>query len=89
VFEGLQRGRIDRSLFTANANAYFTDRALADFAASLTPLGAPKEFTQRGQALRGGMTLRVYRVGFSTRTLYVSTLTRPDGQLEQFMVAAE
>jgi len=88
VFEGLQRGRIDRSLFTANANAYFTDRALADFAASLAPLGAPKEFTQRGQSLRGGMTLRIYRVGLPTRTVHVTTLTTPDGKLEQFMVAA-
>ncbi len=88
VFEGLQRGRIERSLFTANANAYFTDQALADFAASLAPLGAPKEFSQRGQSLRGGMTMRVYRVGVAKRTLYVTTLTTPDGTLEQFMVAA-
>ncbi|MBZ5589785.1 MAG: beta-lactamase family protein [Acidobacteriia bacterium] len=89
VFEGLQRGRIDRSLFTANANAYFTDRALADLAASLAPLGAPKEFTQRAQSLRGGMTQRVYRVGLPARTVYVTTLTMPDAKLEQFMVAAE
>jgi CubicO group peptidase (beta-lactamase class C family) len=27
IFEGLQRGRIDRALFTSNANAYFTDAA--------------------------------------------------------------
>jgi CubicO group peptidase (beta-lactamase class C family) len=32
IIEGLQRGTIDRSLFTSNANAYFSDAALKDFA---------------------------------------------------------
>jgi hypothetical protein len=32
VFEGLQQGKINRSLFTDNANSYFTEQALQDFA---------------------------------------------------------
>ena len=88
VFEGLQHGRIDRALFTANANAYFTAQALTDFASSLAPLGAPKEFTQLSQSLRGGMTLRRYTAVFPKKTLRVITFTMPDGKLEQFMVAA-
>lgn len=55
IFEGLQQGRIDRSLFTSNANAYFSDQALADFASSLGPLGKPQAFVQQSQSLRGGM----------------------------------
>jgi D-alanyl-D-alanine carboxypeptidase len=39
IFEGLRHGKIDRSLFTSNANAYFTDQALGDFASSLRKLG--------------------------------------------------
>src|SRR5262249_40136530 len=35
VFLALQNGQIDRSLFTPNANAYFTTEALADFVSSL------------------------------------------------------
>ncbi|HVN74814.1 MAG TPA: serine hydrolase domain-containing protein [Thermoanaerobaculaceae bacterium] len=88
VFEALQRGRIDRSLFTANANAYFTDQALADFAASLAPLGAPREFTQQSESLRGGMSLRRYRAVFPKRTLRITTFAMPDGKLEQYTVAA-
>jgi len=61
IFEGLQHGTIDRSLFTDNANFYFSEQALKDFAASLGPLGTPEEFIQIRQALRGGMKLRVYR----------------------------
>ena len=89
IFEGLQRGRIDRALFTANANAYFSEQALADFKASLGPLGAPKEFTQQARSLRGGMTFVRYRAVFAKRSVRVSTFTMPDGKLEQYMVEAE
>jgi D-alanyl-D-alanine carboxypeptidase len=88
IFDGLQHGRIDRALFTSNANAYFSEQALTDFAASLGPLGAPQEFTQVSQSLRGGMTLRRYRVKFPNKTLRAWTFAMPDGKLEQFMVAA-
>lgn len=88
IFEGLKHGRIDRSLFTANANSYFTDQALKDFAASLAPLGAWKEFTQQSQSLRGGMTARRYTVSFPKQTVRITTFWMPDGTLEQYMVAA-
>jgi len=88
IFAGLQKGKIDRSLFTSNANAYFSDQAVADFAASLAPLGTPQEFTQSAQSLRGGMTLRRYRLKFPAKTLRLWTFTMPDGKLEQLQVAA-
>lgn len=87
IFAGLQKGQIDRSLFTDNANAYFSETALKDFAATLQPLGTPTEFTQTRQGLRGGMTSRSYRVGFPKKTLRVWTFAMPDGKLEQYMVA--
>jgi len=88
IFAGLQKGKIDRSLFTSNANAYFSDQAVADFASSLAPLGTPSEFTQSAQSLRGGMTLRRYRVVFPKKTLRLWTFTMPDGKLEQLQIAA-
>ena len=88
MFEGLQHGRIDRALFTANANAYFTDAALADFAAGLGPLGTPQEFEQANQSLRGGMTARSFRIKFASKTLRLTTFTMPDGKLEQYQIAA-
>lgn len=87
IFEGLQQGKIDRSLFTDNANSYFSEQALKDFASSLSPLGAPQEFTQVNQGLRGGMTLRAYRVRFAQKTLRVWTYEMPDGKLEQYQVS--
>jgi len=88
LFEGLQHGRIDRSLFTSNANAYFTDQALADFASSLGPLGTPQEFVQLVHGLRGGMTLRRFQIKYAKQTLQLSTFTMPDGKLEQYQIAA-
>lgn len=88
IFAGLQQGTIDRSLFTDNANFYFSEQALKDFASSLGPLGAPQEFVQIRQALRGGMTLRVYTVKFAKTKLRAWTYEMPDGKLEQFQVAA-
>ena len=87
IFDGLGRGTIDRSLFTSNANAYFSDLALKDFASSLGPLGAPTGFVQTRQALRGGMTYRSYRVSYPNRTIRVWTYETPDGKLEQYQVA--
>ena len=87
IFEGLQRGTIDRSLFTSNANFYFSDQALKDFQSSLAPLGAPTGFVQTRTALRGGMTYRSYRVTFPNRTIRVWTYEMPDGKLEQYQVA--
>jgi CubicO group peptidase (beta-lactamase class C family) len=88
IFDGLQRGQIDRALFTSNGNSYFTDQALQDFASSLGPLGTPQEFTQTRQTLRGGMTERVYRIKFAQKTLRAWTYETPDGKLEQYLVAA-
>jgi D-alanyl-D-alanine carboxypeptidase len=87
IFEGLQQGRFDRSLFTDNATHYFSDVAIADFKASLAPLGAPTQFEQMRSWLRGGMTGRSYEAKFADRTLRVWTYEMPDGQLEQFQVA--
>jgi CubicO group peptidase (beta-lactamase class C family) len=89
IFEGLQKGSIDRSLFTDNANAYFSETALKDFASGLAPLGTPQEFNQTRQGLRGGMTLRVYRIKFAQKTLRAWTYEMPDGKLEQYQIAAQ
>ena len=84
-----QRGRIDRSLFTDNANAYFSEQALKDFASGLAPLGTPQSFTQVSQGLRGGMTLRVYLIRFDQKVLRAWTYEMPDGKLEQYQIAAQ
>jgi D-alanyl-D-alanine carboxypeptidase len=87
VYDGLQQGKIDRSLFTDNANAYFTGQALKDYASSLGPLGAPLSFTQDRVSARGGMTERVYEVKYASKSLVIIIYEMPDGKFEQYMIA--
>jgi len=87
VYDGLQQGKIDRSLFTENANSYFNDQALKDYAGSLGPLGAPQSFAQSGTSLRGGMTERIYEVKYPAKNLVIIIYEMPDGKLEQYMIA--
>jgi CubicO group peptidase (beta-lactamase class C family) len=89
ILEGLQQGRLDRSLFTENANSYFTDQAIRDFAAGLAPLGAPAALTQTRQSVRGGMTFRLFEVKFSSRTLEIWERDMPDGKIEQYQVMSK
>ena len=89
IFVALQQGLIDRSLFTANANHYFTEPVLKDFASSLSSLGAAQEFTQTAQQARGGMTMRLYHVKFAQKTLMIVTYEVAGGKLEQYLVTAE
>lgn len=86
IFAGLQQGKIDRSLFTANCNAYFSQEALDDFSSSLGSLGRPEGFQQVHTSLRGGMTFRVFRLTFPKQQLTITTYQMPDGTFEQFLV---
>ncbi len=86
VFEELQQGKIERALFTDDANFHFSDQALQDFASSLGPLGTPQEFTETSQGKRGGMGFHRYRVKFEKKTVSVVSREMPDGKFEQYQV---
>ena len=86
IYEGLQQGKIDRSLFTSNCNFYFTDEALKDYASSLGPLGVPQSFTPLGTSLRGGMTHRLYSVKYPSKELILNIYEMLDGKIEQYLV---
>jgi D-alanyl-D-alanine carboxypeptidase len=87
ILEQLQQGKIDRALFTDNANKYFDQQALQDFAASLGSLGKSQDFQQTAEQLRGGMNFRAYRAKFAEKVLSISTFEMPDGKIEQFLVS--
>lgn len=88
IFANLQKGKIDRGLFTADANSYFDATALRDYQGSLASLGKPVSFTIRAARKRGGMQMRGYTVKFSRTTLAITTYLLPDGKIEQYIVAA-
>jgi D-alanyl-D-alanine carboxypeptidase len=90
LFDLLRAGQIDRAELTDDANFYFTPTAIADFKASLAPLGTPESFTQAGPVrLRGGFVLRSYRLVYKEKTLILSTFLEPGdhGRFEQFLIS--
>jgi D-alanyl-D-alanine carboxypeptidase len=89
VFDGLKQGTIDRSLFTDNANSYFTAQALKDYADGLAPLGEPQSFVQSSVSLRGGMTHRIYQIKYPQKTLGINIYEMPDGKFEQYLIAVQ
>lgn len=83
-------GKIDRSLFTANCNAYFSAEAVRDFAATLSPLGMVHSVYRTQTDLRGGMRFAAYRVVFASgTTLIMDTYTLPDGRFEQMLITGK
>jgi hypothetical protein len=73
-------------LFTANANAFFSDQVLADYGASLGQLGEPSDFTATGSSLRGGLRIRGFRIRAGQVNLNLTMMLRPDGLIEQYVV---
>jgi D-alanyl-D-alanine carboxypeptidase len=87
ILSALAKGQIDRTLFTANCISYFSPEALADFQATLAPLGIVGSLTRTKTNLRGGMTFGLYRVTFTGGdTITLDTYTLPDGRIEQFLI---
>jgi D-alanyl-D-alanine carboxypeptidase len=85
IVEGLQKGRLDRALFTGNANSYFTPAALKDIQTSLASLGKLKSVSFERENLRGGMIHRAYRAEFEKKTLGLNIYV-DGGKYEQFML---
>ena len=89
VLRGLRRAEIDRSWFTDNGNAYFSETALADIQESLADLGEPESIEIESRGLRGGFITRIYSADFEDKTLEIVTRAREDGVLEQYTLSVE
>ena len=86
LFERLQAGHPDRSVMSDGLSVYFSAQALADFAASLAPLGKVESVVQTRSDRRGGLVHRFFRIKTVAKTVRVSTYFTPDGKLDQFLV---
>ena len=86
ILEDLEKGKINRALFSNNANAYFSEQALKDLESGFAPLGAIQSFKQDRRSERGGMTFRLFKVKFAKQNLQIWQRTLPDGKIEQYQV---
>ena len=83
----LRKGKLDRSLLTADTNFYFDTETINDFRDSLIPLGALHAVRQCSQSMDGGMIYRVFHLQFETQLLRLTTYTMPDGKLQEFLIS--
>ena len=86
LFAQLQAGQPDRSVMSDGLSAYFSTQAVADFAASLAPLGKVESIVQTRTDRRGGLVHRAFRIKTATKTVRVSTYFTAAGKLDQFIV---
>ena len=86
ILTGLSAGKLNRSLFTDNANSYFRTVAMEDLRESLSALGELKSVTRTSESSRGGMIHRSYRAEYAKRAVILNIYVMPDGRYEQFIV---
>jgi D-alanyl-D-alanine carboxypeptidase len=86
ILVDLSTGKVDRSLFTDNANFYFTDQAIKDFQATIAPLGDLQDVRPLAASGRGGMMFRGYSARFAKKGLRISVFEMPDGKIEQYLI---
>jgi CubicO group peptidase (beta-lactamase class C family) len=86
ILESLSKGKLNRALFTENANSYFSAQALSDIRQSLAALGKLQSVTRLSESLRGGMPHRAYRAVFQKKTVSLNIYLMPDGKYEQFLI---
>ncbi len=90
ILASFAKGQIDRSLFTANCNSYFSAEALSDYKSTLAPLGTVTKVDRVQTNQRGGMTFGLYLITFSSgSTLTLDTYTLPDGKIEQLLILSK
>jgi D-alanyl-D-alanine carboxypeptidase len=86
VLEDLQRGHLQKDLFTDDAQQYFSDTAIRDYEASLSPMGKLVLLTRQSEQQRGGMTHLTYRAHFQRNGVSLNIYLLPSGKIEQFLV---
>ncbi|WP_103074551.1 serine hydrolase domain-containing protein [Solilutibacter silvestris] len=86
LFAQLQDGHPDRSMMSDGLSAYFSEQVIADFAASLKPMGDIVNIVEARSDHRGGLAYRFFRIKSADKTVGVSTYFTPDGKLDQFLV---
>jgi CubicO group peptidase (beta-lactamase class C family) len=87
LYADFAAGRVDRDLFTDNANAFLTAKVLADQKLGLAKYGPARLFEMRELGLRGGMETRVWTVTCAHGVVSIVERAYPNGKIEQFLIS--
>jgi len=86
LFLQLQAGNPDRSMMSEGLSGHFSDQVVADFAASLKPMGEVESIVETRADRRGGLVYRFFLIKTAGGAVRVPTYFTPDGKLDQFIV---
>lgn len=86
LFVQLQVGHPERSMMSDGLSGHFSEQVVADFAASLKPMGEVESIVETRSDRRGGLVYRFFRIKTAGGTVRVPTYFTPDGKLDQFIV---
>jgi hypothetical protein len=89
ILGDLQQGKINRQLFTPDANSYFSPKALTDYRNSLSPLGKLVLLIRQGAQARGGMTHLSCRAQYEKKAVLLNIYKTQGGKFEQFLVEGQ
>ena len=85
IFEGFRHGHIDRGLFNADGNAYFSQSVLDDQKQGLARFAPVRAIALQNESEHDGATRRYWKISTAGGNLLASEMDR-DGKLEQFIV---
>ncbi|MHB8283661.1 MAG: serine hydrolase domain-containing protein [Caulobacteraceae bacterium] len=86
LFDAFKQGKIERSLFTDGANAYFTPSVLVDQAAGLGAMGPMRTIRLIHEETRGGEHFSLWRIVTAAKIVVAAVYTLPNGKIDQFII---
>ncbi|WP_394845493.1 beta-lactamase family protein [Pendulispora brunnea] len=89
MFAQIQSGKLDRSRFGADFNAFLTDAKLQAASVRLRPLGTPTAVAVTETYERGAMEVATVRFTFNSVKLEATMFRSTDGRVQQFLINKE
>jgi CubicO group peptidase (beta-lactamase class C family) len=87
IIEGLRLGKIDRSLFTEDANHYLNPEVLAGLKAGLAKMGPTRAISQQARDAHKEYTRKAWKIVTAHGTAEAIEFDHPDGKIQEFMVS--
>jgi len=87
IFEGFRLGKIDRTLFTDDANFYFNSEVLTAQKAGLAQMGPTRTFDLQGENPHRDRLRKVWKIVTAHGILNAVEFDLPNGKIQEFVVS--
>jgi CubicO group peptidase (beta-lactamase class C family) len=87
IIEGFRLGKIDRTLFTDDANFYLNSAALAGLKAGMAQMGPIRTFDLQRESQQRDWKRRLWKIVTAHGILEAIEFDLPDGKIQEFVVS--